>query len=298
MISIIVNVFNMQREAVRTLYTLSASYQSGINSDDYEVIVIENGSSKKLGAELVKSFGNNFRYINIATEDAHPSPVNAINFAVSKSLGSAVGIILDGARMVTPGLIRTAKDALHLSANTIVGTIAWHLGPSHQSISVHQGYSQISEDALLHEINWRADGYRLFEHAAWAFSNSTGHFGPIAESCATFMSRKFYDDIGGYDPLFKLPGGGYATLDFFKRCCEVPDINLVMLAGEGSFHQFHGGVTTGFDASEYGQLAAQEYQEIRGIPYAPPNIRAVFYGMIKQSVYPWLARSIEANSTN
>jgi hypothetical protein len=244
----------------------------------------------------VSSFVKNFRYIDIATEDAHPSPVNAINFAVSKSLGSTIGIILDGARMITPGLLCAAKGALRLSENTIVNTLAWHLGPSHQSVSVHQGYSQAEEDNLLEAINWKANGYRLFDCAAWAFSNPSGHFGPLAESTATFMSREFYDAVGGYDPLFTLPGGGYATLDFFKRCCEAPDTKLVILAGEGTFHQFHGGSTTGLGAKEYGTLAAQEYQKIRGNSYAAPNIRPIFYGNIEPSVYPWLYKSIEANS--
>lgn len=286
----------MQREAARTLYTLSTAYQTGIRSDEYEVIVVENGSAHKLGIDLIKSFGDNFYYVDIPAEEAHPSPVSAINSAVNKSRGSSIGIILDGARMVSPGLIRAAKDALNLSKNTIVGTLAWHLGPCHQSLSVHHGYTQTVEDALLEKLDWRANGYRLFERAAWAFSNPTGHFGVLAESCATFMHRELYYAVNGYDPLFDLPGGGYANLDFFKRCAESVDTKIALLAGEGTFHQFHGGSTTGFDANAYGIFAAKQYQKIRGVTYAAPNIQPVFYGKIDPLVYPWIMRSIDENN--
>ena len=52
----------MTREAPRTLRSLSPGYQQGIHPDDYEVIVVENGSSAPLGGGLVQSFGRNFRY--------------------------------------------------------------------------------------------------------------------------------------------------------------------------------------------------------------------------------------------
>ena len=43
-ISVIIVVHNMTREAPRTLYSLSAAYQRDIAPDDYEVIVVDNGS--------------------------------------------------------------------------------------------------------------------------------------------------------------------------------------------------------------------------------------------------------------
>jgi hypothetical protein len=55
-------VFNMRREAPRTLYSLSCDYQREVDVDDYEVIVIENGSSEALSSSEVCSFGSNFRY--------------------------------------------------------------------------------------------------------------------------------------------------------------------------------------------------------------------------------------------
>ena len=42
-LSIIVNCYNMRREALRTLYRLSADYQREVSVLEYEVLVIDNG---------------------------------------------------------------------------------------------------------------------------------------------------------------------------------------------------------------------------------------------------------------
>jgi hypothetical protein len=293
MISIVVNLYNMRREAARTLHSLACKYQRGISADEYEVIVVENGSSEPVGSDFVESHGCNFRYLDMGS-DAQPSPVHAVNRAVRETKGEFVGIILDGARMVSPGILAAARDALRISPRAVVGTLAWHLGDEHQSISATKGYSQQTEDEILESLDWQTDGYRLFRRAAWAYSNPSGHFGLLAESCATFMGRELFDTVGGYDPAFTIPGGGYTNLDFFKRCCAADGAKLIVLAGEGSFHQYHGGATTGLSAGDYGIHAAAEYRSIRGCAYEPPEISPRFFGALDFQVLPWLRRSIEA----
>ena len=76
-VSIIVVVFNMRREAAKTLFSLSAVYQEGVQPAEYEVIVVENGSSEPLSKEFVTSFGSNFRYYYLDTDSK--SPVGAAN---------------------------------------------------------------------------------------------------------------------------------------------------------------------------------------------------------------------------
>ncbi|HAU37823.1 MAG TPA: hypothetical protein DCX07_08915 [Phycisphaerales bacterium] len=44
-LSIVVTVYNMRREAPRTLRSLTPEYQ-GVDAETYEVIVVENGSSE------------------------------------------------------------------------------------------------------------------------------------------------------------------------------------------------------------------------------------------------------------
>ncbi|MEZ5285163.1 MAG: hypothetical protein R2712_10215 [Vicinamibacterales bacterium] len=53
-LSVVVVVFDMAREAPRTLFTLSPAYQ-GLPADTYEVIVVDNGSSPPLGRETAEA---------------------------------------------------------------------------------------------------------------------------------------------------------------------------------------------------------------------------------------------------
>ena len=52
LLSLVVVVYNMRREAPRTLFTLTSSYQR-LSPDLYEVIVVDNGSSEPLGEAAV-----------------------------------------------------------------------------------------------------------------------------------------------------------------------------------------------------------------------------------------------------
>ena len=61
-LSIIVIFHNMRREARRTLYSLNTIYQTNVKSSDYEVIAIDNGSTKPLNSDEICSYGPNFRY--------------------------------------------------------------------------------------------------------------------------------------------------------------------------------------------------------------------------------------------
>ena len=44
-LSVVVISYNIPRELSRTLYSLSAAYQRGIRREEYEVLVIDNGSA-------------------------------------------------------------------------------------------------------------------------------------------------------------------------------------------------------------------------------------------------------------
>ena len=63
------------------------------------------------------------------------------------------------------------------------------------------------------------------------------------------------------------PGGGFVNLDLWCRALELPGIRPVVLLGEGTFHQLHGGVATNAAprslAGSLEQWEAQ-YKAIRG----------------------------------
>jgi len=273
----------MDRELPRTLHSLSRRYQQQAEQIDYEVIVVDNGSPAPIDPAMVRSFGDEFRLLRI--DDASPSPGAAINLAVAEARGEYLGIIVDGARMLSPGVLYWASQALHLRQRAVVSVLGFHLGPEHQRLSAARGYNQAVEDSLLDRIEWPQDGYRLFEIATLAGSSKFGWYGPIAESNCLFVHRDLYRESGGYDVQFSSPGGGLINLDFYKRVCEAGDVALYYLAGEGCFHQVHGGVTTGGDARQaetFDGLHA-EYERIRGTKYKAPQNPPILVGQMRPS---------------
>ena len=293
-LSIIVVVFNMRREAPRTLFSLSPAYQRHVTAEDYEVIVVENGSSEPLVAAEVAQFGANFRYLWI--DNASPSPAGAINHGVALSKAPFVGIMIDGARIATPGVVALALRGLQGFERAVVGTVGFHLGPDTQMYSLRHGYNQTVEDELLARINWRNHGYQLFEIGSQAGSSPLNWLGTINESNLIFLSRALFDELGGYDERFTLPGGGIVNLDFYRRACELPNSTLLTLFGEATFHQVHGGAITNQPASELPrrlQTYGEEYLRIRGVPFERPTRQPLLFGYTQPEMMRWLRKACE-----
>lgn len=266
-LTIIINFHEMRREARRTLYTLSPAYQRGVTASDYQVIALDNGSESRLGSEYVTEFGPNFEYHYINT--ASKSPAAAANFGVKAALAENIGWIVDGARMLTPGVILHTLRALNLYNKPFVCALAWHLGPNVQKVSMLEGYDQDAEDKLLDSIDWRNNGYKLFEISTLAPSSRVGFLGGMPRECSWFAMRKAaYLDLGGIDDRFQSPGGGLVNHDFLERVIWASNFDLVVLLGEGTFHQFHGGaVTNAPPDARPSQVFAEEYHRIHGRRY-------------------------------
>jgi Glycosyl transferase family 2 len=273
-LSVVVVVYNIPRELPRTLLSLSASYQRDIAPGDFEVIVVDNGSDPALDPEMVAGFGDNFRLIRIA--DAPPSPAHAVNRGIAEARGDIVGVMIDGARIASPGLLHFALHGAYLYHNAVVATLGWYLGLDFQRFAIRAGYDAVREDALLDSIGWPEDGYRLFEISTLDESSVEGWFCPIAESNALFLKRQLWDALQGMDERFDAPGGGLVNLDMFDRALALPDAQLVILLGEGTFHQLHGGIATNGPPEqqpENWQRWAGQYAQIRQRPYQVPISR-------------------------
>ena len=93
-LSVIIAFFNMQREAKRTLFSLTTDYQTGITSNDYEVIVVDSGSSEPLDKEWVSSIQENFHYKYIKSK--WPTPCEAMNIGINMAKAKTVVCIIDG----------------------------------------------------------------------------------------------------------------------------------------------------------------------------------------------------------
>jgi hypothetical protein len=184
--------------------------------------------------------------------------------------------------MASPGLLNLALSAAKLHPNPVIGTFAFHLGPKVQMESIHDGYCQSVEDILLAQSDWEADGYRLFGISSFAGSSRRGWFSFPTETNALFLKKTEWDRLdGGFDRRFTSSGGGLANLDLWRRLAENPDTGLIMLLGEGTFHQIHGGVATNAVVSPWREFAS-EYHEITGRPYEPPRRMPLYFGVFNE----------------
>ncbi len=130
-VSVVVVVYNMPREAPRTLHSLSASYQRHIDPDDYEVIVVDNGSNPPFDTRVIEGLSGNFRLVRI--DDASPSPAPAVNRGLAEALGDVIGVMIDGARIVTPGLLHFASQGTLLDKTAVVVAPGWRMRCSPRS---------------------------------------------------------------------------------------------------------------------------------------------------------------------
>lgn len=252
-LSVIIIVHNMPRQAMNTLHSFSVPYQKNVSVDDYEVIVVENHSPHTLDKEDVLALGNNFHYF--LRDEKGVSPVAAVNFAFAKARGDCIGLSIDGARMVTPRVIEYALLAFELNKHALVMVPGYHLGEQDQKFHLDSGYTEEKEIAALKELHWHENGYRLFQFATWSSSNQRGYLQPMQECSCIFASEKDFEKIGYADTRFNLPGGGSINLHIYRSLGMLPHSKLFVLPGEGSFHQFHGGVTTQQHANNEKRLA-------------------------------------------
>jgi glycosyltransferase involved in cell wall biosynthesis len=291
-ISVIVNFFNMRREASRTLLSLTPEYQRGLQSSDYEVIAVDNGSSEPLGEQFVSTFGDHFRYLFF--DSSSPSPCAAINFAVKQARYELVMICIDGARILSPGILERTRQMAQTFANPFVYTLGMHLGHTTQNELVTTGYTQSMEDELLESVDWRSDGYRLFQISSVAMSSKKGYFSELSESNCYAMSRNDFLRIGGLNERFHSLGGGLVNLDFFNRVSQDRTLTPIMLLGEATFHQFHGGVATNVAIEDHPWARfAAEYQEIYGNAFSFQYRAPMYFGSVHEFAKPVLLGEIQ-----
>jgi glycosyltransferase involved in cell wall biosynthesis len=286
-LSVVVVAYDMARELPRTLSSLSPTRQRNIGAGEYEVIVVDNGSPQPVDPGLAADFDARVRLVRL--DSAPRSPARAANHGLRLAEGDLVGLVIDGARLASPGLLAEARRAACLAPRPIVTAPAFHLGPVRHMEAAEVGYDQAEEDRLLAGSGWETDGYRLFEIGTPAGSWGRGLFGPAGESSSLFCPRAIWDELGGLDERFSLPGGGLVNHDLYRRACALAGAELIVLLGEGTFHQFHGGAATTRRHS-WDEMHA-EYREITGRPHRPPGNAPLYVGPARPALLPLLERS-------
>lgn len=291
-LSVVLVVYDMPEQAYNTIRSLSPGHQRGVAAGQYEIVVVENGSESLLDPATVRSIAANARYV--LREERGTSPAAAVNDGILRARGRWVAVMVDGARMVTPGVVQGILLGQRLGRGTLVSVPGYHLGDQLHQDAARSGYSADEEQQMLAAMGWLEDGYRLFQRAVLSASCRDGYLRPLGESNCIALSRRDFRRVGRFDEAFVTLGGGFVNLDFYRRAVDACR-RLVVLPGEGTFHQFHGGATTGAPAVDRDALLDDmraEYQRIRGQVHAPPQRKPLLLGEVSQLALPFLAHSV------
>jgi len=281
-ITVVICSFNIPRELPRTLYSLTPPYQIDLDKSGYEILIIDNGSAQLPNLESLTSSGIPIRVISYPEPSV--SPVSALNFAVAQTNTEYICIFIDGARLASPRLIATGLEALMIESRTVVGCRGRYLGPKFQMQAVKEGYTRDVEDANLHRIDWKNNGNVLFEISVPDESAGESLLDTPSESNALFISKVLWDEIGGYDEAFSAPGGGYANLELWSRITTTLNVRTILLIGETTFHQLHGGVATNATGQDVQEAMHDEYRVITGKSYTRPIIKPYYYGNLYEKL--------------
>jgi glycosyltransferase involved in cell wall biosynthesis len=290
-LSIIICVYNMAREAPRTILSALPPYQKYLDGSEYEVIVVDNGSSQRMDAELIKRAAGNIKFVQYPGKSV--SPVFAINWAVKHvAKGNRIMLCIDGARLFSDELVASSIKYSNIHENTFIYSLGWHLGPKTQNISSQEGYTEDVEDRILADIDWYNHPNKLFSVSVLAEASSGGFFSPIAESNAFVVSKKMLDRNGGFNERFVSPGGGLANLEIFSRYVLNRQVIPVCLLADGTFHQFHKGAATSGKIS-WGEMS-KEYESIFGNVYQPPVYETLYAGAFRKDLSNLYADSLQS----
>ncbi|MEM1087756.1 MAG: class I SAM-dependent methyltransferase [Pseudomonadota bacterium] len=239
-ISFIIAYYDIPDQIERTLMTCSPEYQD-IPAEKIDVIIADNGSNIPLPDDLQERFP----FVSkILRTEGKPSPVFALNAAISEARFESVALMIDGAHMLSPGIVGLTEQIYEAFERPVINIPQYLLGRFSQGL-------RSQEDAFKHEtrrlnhLNWPENGYALFDFCVRPGESPFKDYYSTPESNCLITTKSVIEDCGGFDERFTEPGAGFANLELFFRLTHHPENTYVLFPGEGSFHQNHDGAIVG-----------------------------------------------------
>ncbi|MBN2343270.1 MAG: glycosyltransferase [Deltaproteobacteria bacterium] len=280
-LTFVIVAFNMLEQLKRTLTSCSSDYQQAA-VDEIEIIIVDNGSDIPLRIEDFSQYPNVSKVIRMNDK---PSPVFGLNEGIRQAEFSNVALMIDGAHLLSPGVFRNAKSILQNINRPVISIPQYIFGPDSQNIrNIKDAFSQ--ETAYLNKIDWPSDGYKLFDYAVLPGEHFERDIYGAVESNCLITTKTILEDSGGFDERFCEPGGELANLEIYIRLSHEPRNEYVVLAGEGTFHQDHHGITTGADIEKRQALVEKylkRYSDFTGNERLLQGRPPFYYGIVRHA---------------
>ena len=158
----------------------------------------------------------------------------ALKEGIAAARGDVIGLMIDGARMVTPGVMRNVADAYKAFPDAVVATAGFHIGDDDHQNSSDRG----------HDENRRSNyslGPVAGERVPAVLGIHRERCQPLRPAAPADGVQRHVRDAGGdrgdrrADERFDQAGGGVLNLDLFRELVELPGHQLVVLPGEATF---------------------------------------------------------------
>ena len=274
MLDIVVCAYNMRIELLNTIHSMLPPYQEGVSIDQYNIVIIDNGSTDGTSASDFESISPNIRFLNYIERSRSPAP--AINWVIENHTSAEyLSICIDGARIFSPNLLRKTFEVIELIPNSFIYTLGYHIGEKTHMILSEEGYSISEAREFLSSLDWRRNANLLRQSSVLAGSSRGGYFSDVTESNAFCLRRSDVLRIGAYNEGFISPGGGLCNLEIFARLVRDAETVNVCLLEEGTYHQFHGGAATGKKVVQ--SVFAEEYEKIMRKKYVKEAYPRFYY---------------------
>lgn len=273
-VSFVIIYFDIPRQIERTLLSCSPEFQH-VPPGELEVVLVDCSSRFPLPNDIQDRFPHVTQILKVKGQ---PSPVLALNEGIAATRFDMIALMIDGAHILTPGVVGNALDVREIYPNPVISVPQYMLGVESQNLrNISDPFETEEED--LNALGWPSNGYSLFNYATSAGEHATTHFLEAGESNCLITTQNVLKENGGFDPRYDEPGGGFANLEIFSRLIHNNENSYVILPGEGTFHQDHGGLTTGTSPKLRGeklQAFVEQHEQVTGSRYVF-NFRSPYY---------------------